>query len=115
MNTIHKLHRFQIAAALCIGLVSWLGCGASSPETETPAELNPSVRSAQSEGEGPDQAACEQGILKDSWQDCEPSDFTFDNRCFSSSELACRCAGCPAECLLLESAPVQVRCSGGGG
>ena len=108
-------YRTPFAATLCVGVLFSLGCGAGSPEKETPAELDPNARAVRSEDGGRNQAACEQGILKESWTECDPSEFTFENRCFSSSKQACSCAGCLSECNLLESAPVQVRCPGAAG
>lgn len=110
----NRVHRLQLAAAFWFGMVPLLACGANPPETEKPTELNPKVSSAQSEGkgEGPNQAACEQGVPKESRLDCEPSEVFFEKRCFSSTELACSCAGCLTECNVLESAPLQVSCPG---
>lgn len=34
----------------------------------------------------------------------------YEGRCFESAELPCLCAGCPNNCLIMESYPMQISC-----
>lgn len=45
-------------------------------------------------------------------EETSPSDcaYLLNGRCFTSSEVACACAGCVDECITADSVPVQVSC-----
>src|SRR5688572_3759501 len=69
------------------------GCGATAPTD--PSE--------------PSHSACAAGVERDGEGQCH---FVAGGSCFADSDSACACAGCaPAECLILESYPVQVTCA----
>jgi hypothetical protein len=58
----------------------------------------------------PAPAACEGGVARQSNTETR-CDFVVDGSCFDSSAAACACAGCaPDRCMILESAPAQIRC-----
>jgi len=53
--------------------------------------------------------ACAAGTPRDSGAAC---DFVVGDRCFTSGEVACACAGCAqSACMVLESYPAQIRCA----
>jgi hypothetical protein len=58
----------------------------------------------------PAPAVCEGGIAQQPNMET-PCGFLVDGLCFESSAAACSCAGCAQDrCLILESAPAQIRC-----